>query len=538
MGAEEVCTESRPPIDNLDRWTPFGRTWSLPVILGGLIASFFLVGFWYPYWRIADQDILLVYDALLQNASLPREIVVHPAHLTVLILSSTYHLLHELGLLTTYSLPTLPPASDVDAFNRTWMSLVQIARLTSLVTVLAYVTAVGFLLRRLVGDWRAATLGMFAIAYSGGIAMSVRSVKPELLTSALATTSLLVLLIAARSPRMIARPFLVGASALLATLALENKMQAVFLIATFPVLALPFGQTCSGNGYWKEWRAALAVAATSTVAILAAIAVIPLIMQALSSDPSVRIYTVQPVLRIIGIPEVLLAVWIGLGMLAFGLLWRTPIMEGLAAGAAVVAGVALGFLPLYIARETTVVTLAITPIDSLYAYVSNPAFECVRQGGCRLSFSSALGWLKEMLMQHSFVFKTTPRPAIFLEWAAIAGMGIAFRRGQRRLALQVLFLIGAVLVIDTLTAARGLKQDYFQFTDPLIVIAATLLIAQVATLKNGRWVFLIGTALIVTHAVFSQAEPVKHAFKHSGPEGDCVFLNRLERMEPFPFCRN
>jgi hypothetical protein len=538
MGAGEVCTGSSPPINNLDRWTPFGRTWSLPVILGGLIASFFLVGFWYPYWRIADQDILLVYDALLQNASLPREIVVHPAHLTVLILSRTFRLLHELGLLTTYSLPTLPPANDVDAFNRTWTSLVQIARLTSLVIVLAYVIAFGFLLRRLVGDWRAATLGMFAIAYSGGIAMSVRSVKPELLAAALAAIALLVLLIAARSSRMTARPFLVGASALLATLALDNKMQAVFLIATFPVLVLPFGETCSGNGYWKERRAALVLAATGTVAILAAIAVMPLVMQALSADPSVRIYTVHPVLWIIGVPEVLLAVWIGLGMLAFGLLWRTPILEGVTAGAAAVAGVALGLLPLYIARETTVVTLVITPIDSLYAYVSNPSFECVRQGPCQLSLASALGWLKEMLMQHSFVLKTTPRPAIFLEWAVIAGMVIAFRRGRHQLALQVLFLIGAVLAIDTATAARDLKQDYFQFTDPLIVIAATLLIAQVTTLQYGRWAFLFGAALIVTHAVFSQAEPVKHAFKRSGPEADCVFLDRLQRMEPFPFCRN
>jgi hypothetical protein len=195
----ETCAGSRSPGNNLDRWTPFGRTWSLPVILGGLIASFLLAGFWYSYWRIADQDILLVYDALLQNASLPREIVLHPAHLTMLVLSRTYRLLHELGFLATYSLPTLPPTSDVDAFSRTSTSLVRIARLTSLGIVLAYVTTARFLLRRLVGDWRAATLGMFAIAYSGGIAMSVRSVKPELLTSCLATIALLVLLIACRS---------------------------------------------------------------------------------------------------------------------------------------------------------------------------------------------------------------------------------------------------------------------------------------------------------------------------------------------------
>jgi hypothetical protein len=156
--------------------------------------------------------------------------------------------------------------------------------------------------------------------------------------------------------------------------------------------------------------------------LLAAVAVIPLVIQALSDGESARIYAVSPPLWIIGIPEVLLAAWTGLGMLAFGLLWRTPAMEGLTAGTAVVAGVGLGLLPLYIARETSVVTLVITPIDSLYVYVSNPTLECVRRGPCQLSFGSALGWLREILMQHSFVLRTTPRPAIFLEWAAIAGM--------------------------------------------------------------------------------------------------------------------
>jgi hypothetical protein len=50
---------------------------------------------------------------------------------------------------------------------------------------------------------------------------------------------------------MTARPFLVGASALLATLALDNKVQAVFLIAAFPVLALPFAMTSAGKDFWS-----------------------------------------------------------------------------------------------------------------------------------------------------------------------------------------------------------------------------------------------------------------------------------------------
>jgi hypothetical protein len=537
MSVAKAGAETRPPINSLDKLTPFGWAASLLLILGGLIASFFAFGFWYPFWRIADQDILLVYDALLQNASLSREIVLHPAHLTVLILSRTYRLLHSFGLLASYSLFSLPKASDVAAYNQAWTSLVQIARLTSLATVLVYVAAFGFLVRRLIGDWRIAVLGMFAVAYSGGVSMSVRSVKPEMLAASLIALALLVVLIAARSPRMTGRPLLLGAAALLGTLALDNKVQAVFLLSAFPLLLLPFGEASPQGGYWRQRQAVWALAAIAAAALLAAAGAMPLVMQGLTADPSVRFVKALPIFGMTGLPEAALAVWIGLGMLTFGLIWRVPVVEGLATAAAIVGGIALGLLPLYLSRETSVVALVITPLDSLLGYVSDPAIECVRQGGCDMSLASALGWLRETLTQHSFFLKTSPRPALFLEWCVIAGAVYAFRRSEYKLTLQVIFLIGAVLAIDTLEAAHALRQDYFQFTDPLIVIAAVLLIAGLPTVQQSRWTYPVGALLIALHIAFSQAEPVKHAFKRSGPEDDCIFLNNLRRLEPFPFCR-
>lgn len=219
---------------SLGRFTPLGWTQGLLVILAGLIVSFFLFGFFNPYWRVADQDILLIFDAFLQNDGLPRQIDFHPAHLIVAMLSATYRALHGLGLLETYSLSTMPLASDVAAFTRSWTSAVQIARLLCLLIVLASVTAFAFLLRALVKDWRVALLGTFAIAFSGGIAMSVRSVKPELISGAFFAVALLILLISARSPRMAARPMLIGIAAFFATLAMDNKVQAIFLIITLP----------------------------------------------------------------------------------------------------------------------------------------------------------------------------------------------------------------------------------------------------------------------------------------------------------------
>src|SRR4026209_155185 len=153
---------------SLDRLTPLGWTKGLLAILAGLIVSFFLFGFFNPYWRVADQDLLLIFDAFLQNDGLPRQIDFHPAHLIVAMLSTSYRALHGLGLLETYSLSTMPLASDVSAFPRSWTVAVEIARLLCLLIVLAYVTAFAFLLRALVRDCAGRRRGHFRIRIPGG----------------------------------------------------------------------------------------------------------------------------------------------------------------------------------------------------------------------------------------------------------------------------------------------------------------------------------------------------------------------------------
>ena len=519
---------------SLDRLTPLGWTQGLLLILAGLIVSFFLFGFFNPYWRIADQDILLVFDAFLQNDGLPRQVAYHPAHLIVTMLSATYRALHGLGLLETYSLSTMPLASDVAAFTRSWTHAVQIARLICLLIVLVYITAFAFLLRTLIRDWRVALLGTFAIAFSGGIAMSVRSVKPELLSGAFFAIALLILLISARSPRMTPRPVLIGVGAFFATLAMDNKVQAIFLVATLPVLLLPFGERSQQGGYWSERRAGWALAASVIFALLSAIAAAPLVRQGLFADET--LLTMRRVFDT-GVFQTMLIVWIASGMLAFGLLWRVPLAEGLTAAFSVVAGISLGLLPLYIYRATSSIAKVISPLDALYYFVAPADLQC-GPGGCGFPFAMIFDSVKGLLLHHTFFLQTSPRPEIFLEWVIIAGIVIAFRRREYKAALQASFLICAVLAVDTLAAARALKQDYFNYTDPLIIIAGALLLAKLTDLQNHRWTYPIGATLIALHVAFSQAEPVKHAFLlRAGPESKCDVLNGLRGMERFPFCK-
>jgi hypothetical protein len=56
-------------------------------------------------------------------------------------------------------------------------------------------------------------------------------------------------------------------------------------------------------------------------------------------------------------------------------------------------------------------------------------------------------------------------------------------------------------------------------------------------LRNHPWAYPVGVTLIAAHVIVSQAEPVKHLLKRSGPEGACdIDPDYFKRMERFPFC--
>jgi hypothetical protein len=273
----------------------------------------------------------------------------------------------------------------------------------------------------------------------------------------------------------------------------------------------------------------------SAVAIIAAAFAAPLFVEGLF--PGTELYR-HPIFGAAGAFQALLAIWISLGMLAFALLWRVPPREAAAAAIAVIGGVALGLTPLYVFHEPAAVAIVINPIESLFVWVSGHGAEC-RSGECGLPFALLFRSLWQMVLHHTFFLHTSPRPEIFLEWLVVGLIVIAFRRGERKVALQAALLMVTVWGIDTLQAARALKQDYFHFTDPLIIIAAALLLANETVLARRRWIYPVGVALIGLHIVFSQAEPIKHALLlRSGPEKNCEFLNNLRHIERFPFCRS
>ncbi len=513
------------------------------IIYAGMIASFLIAGFWYPYWRVADMDFVIVYNALLLNGHLPQEFFDHPGYLPILLLSWWLRALHGGGLIRVDALSGVPPVSDFPAFSAVWMQLTQAGRALSLFLAMGLVAAFTFLLRALVRDSRIAGFGGFLFAFSGGLAMQMRTLRTELLAAGLFTIALLMLLIAARRGSSAWRPVIIGVAAVLIALGMQSKVQVFFLICALPILLLPFGpemaELKAQRGFWQTPRLARpALAAAVAIALLAVYFTKDLIALGLAAANAG--VPLLPIGINATIYWTIVAVWLGLGMIAYWIVWRVPAAEALAAMAAVIAGCMIGLLALdiHFAPDNAIVVLH--PLETMYAWASagDPR---LATGGSLLS-AARLQFLLQaiygVIARRTFFLESSPRPTIFLEWFVIAATVIAIRRREWHLVITVAALMLTDWGIDLLGMGRRLQQSYFLFTDPLAIIAAALLIARLTELQQHRWTYPLGFALAAATIVVSQAEPVKHIFKTAGPEVLCQvgLPHYYQRLGTFPFC--
>src|SRR5216684_7457461 len=264
--------------DAFDRVTLLGWRWGLAAIVGGLAASFFLFGYALIYWRNADMDFMVIYNALVLNDGKPQLFFDHTAYLTILSLKLWFQLQHALGLLDGYSLSAIPPASNAAAFDAAMTGAVRAGRLLAWLIATGCVLIFAALVRRIVRDWRVALMATFAFAFSGGIAVHSRILRSELVAACPVIFALMILIVVGRRAGL-ARPLAMAAAAGLCLLGLENKVQAILLIGALPLLVMPFGGAQSASvAFWRNTRSGwLATGVAAVAAIVAASAAWPLI---------------------------------------------------------------------------------------------------------------------------------------------------------------------------------------------------------------------------------------------------------------------
>jgi hypothetical protein len=276
--------------------------------------------------------------------------------------------------------------------------------------------------------------------------------------------------------------------------------------------------------------------ASVVIAALAAYAAKDIVLAGLTTTTAPGLYfTARP--HVAQMYWALLVAWLGLGVVAYAVVWRLPPLEALTAIFAAVTGCMIGLLALDARYNVANVVAVFHPLEhmAVFAGWANPQLangSLLDAAHLKFLAQAAAG----VLARVTFVLHPSTRPAIFVQWFVIVATVIAIRERKWRLVLPVAALMLSAWAIDTLDMGRGLKQEYFNFTDPLVIIAAAFLIANLAPLRNHRWTFAAGVALIAVHAVMSQMEPVKRLLRNDRPEVICDFYAYAARVEKFPTC--
>lgn len=524
--------------DSFDRITFLGWRKGLAAIVCGLAASFFLFGYALVYWRNADMDFMVVYNALLLNDGKPQQFVDHPAYITIISVQLWFKLLHGLGLLESWTLSSMPAASDRAAFDAAMTGLVRAGRLLAWLTATGCVLIFAGLIRSIVRDWRVALIATFAFAFSGGIAVHSRILRSELIAACPVFFAMLILIAAGRRAS-VARPLAMALAAFLCVLGMENKVQAVLLIAALPLIVLPFGGEKSASvAFWRNPASAwLATAIAGFVAAMAAWLAYPLI--GIGFD---RALLAAAQLRPLffghfGVYQAALLILIAACMIAYAAIWRVSTAETIASMFAITAGALVALLALRFEFNAGNVIAVFNPLEKMLSFTDASTADLAN--GVTLSglLAPLLEGVASVLARYTFVLHSSPRPTVFLIWLIVPGIALAWRRGMPQTAIQALVLLLAAVAIDALGVRRGLKSEYFVFTDPLIILSGAILLDSMRDLRFHRWAYPIAATLVGLHLVIGQAEPVKYALKRAGPEPVCEWNKYHLPQLPLPWCK-
>jgi len=511
--------------------------WGLTAIVAGLAASFFLFGYALIYWRNADMDFMVVYNALALNDGKPQLFFDHTAYITILSVQCWFRLLHGLGLLDAWSLSAIPSASDPAAFDAAMTHAIRAGRLLAWLIATGCVLIFAGLVRRMVRDWRVAMIATLAFAFSGGIAVHSRILRSELVAACPVIFALLILIVIGRRAS-IARPLGLALAAALCVLGLENKVQAILLIGALPLLVLPFGSAASASTvFWRDRRFAwLATGIAILAAAAAAWAAWPLVAAGFDRALLDAAQFHPLLLGRFGVYQAALLVLIGGCMIAFAAIWRVSAAETLASASAAIAGAAIALLLLDLAYNTNNVIAVFNPLEKMLTFADASTADAAHGTSPWGILLLLLDGFASVLARYSFVLHSSPRPTVFLTWLIVPGIVLAWRRGEKLAAIQALVLPLAAIGIDTLGVRRGLKSEYFIFTDPLIILAGAVLLDSLNDLRLRKWAYPVAIVLFGLHIAIGQAEPIKYAFMRRGPESICEWNQHYMPLLPLPWC--
>jgi hypothetical protein len=182
------------------------------------------------------------------------------------------------------------------------------------------------------------------------------------------------------------------------------------------------------------------------------------------------------------------------------------------------------------------VIAVVNPLEKMLTFADASTTDAANGSHLWSIFLLLFDGIASVIARYTFVLHSSPRPTVFLTWLIVPGIVVAWRRGERQAALQALVLLLAAIGIDALGVRRGLKSEYFIFTDPLIILSGAILLDSMRDLRFHKWAYPVAATLFGLHIAVGQAEPIKYAFMRRGPESICQWNPHYMPLMPLPWC--
>jgi hypothetical protein len=317
-------------------------------------------------------------------------------------------------------------------------------------------------------------------------------------------------------------------------------VQAILLIGVLPLLILPFGSAASTSvAFWRNTPSSWPAAGVAALAAIAAAwTAWPLIVTGFDLALLNAAQFHPLLLGRFGIYQLALLALIGTCMLGYAAIWRVSAAETLASMAAVAAGALITLLVLDLDYNTSNVIAVFNPLEKMLTFADTTTSDVANGSNLAGTVWLLLDGIASVLARYTFFLHSSPRPTVFLTWLIIPGIISAWRRGERLAAIQALALLLAAIGIDALGVRRGLKSEYFIFTDPLIILSGAILLDNLRDLRFRRWTYTVAMVLFGLHIAVGQAEPIKYAFMRRGPESICEWNSHYMPLSPLPWCKS
>ena len=312
----------------------------------------------------------------------------------------------------------------------------------------------------------------------------------------------------------------------------------IILLNALPLLLLPFGSPKSASvAFWSNTRSSwFATGIAAVAAIASASAVWPLIATGFDRAWLDAAHFHPLLLGRFGLYQAALLALIAACMIAYAAIWQVSAAETLASMFAVAAGASIALLALDVQYDANNIIAVLNPLEKMLTFADAKTTDAASGSSPSGILLLLFDGMASVLARYSFVLHPAPRPTVFLTWLIVPGIVVAWRRGDRLVAIQALALLLAAIGIDALGVRRGLKSEYFIFTDPLIIIAGAILLDCLSDLRFRKWAYPLAVTLFGLHIAIGQAEPIKYALKRSGPESTCEWSRYYLPLLPLPWC--